>query len=146
MTEETAPEGVKAGWHLWLVGVVGVLWNGFGCFDFTMTATRNAAYLEPYPKEMVEYWFAMPWWMWAIWAVGVFGGLAGSILLLLKRAWAVQVLAASFLAALVSMIIGATAKDAPKMEGSEIFTVVILGIALGLLVYAFWQHRRGILR
>lgn len=146
MSEETAPEGAKAGWHLWLVGALGVLWNGFGCFDFTMTATRNAAYLEPYPKEMLDYWFAMPWWMWGIWAIGVFGGLLGSILLLMRRALAVQLLAASFLAALVSLVIGMTAADAPKMEGSEVFTIAILGIAFGLLAYAFWQHRRGILR
>lgn len=146
MSEETAPQGVKAGWHLWLVGVLGVLWNGFGCFDFTMTATRNAAYLEPYPKEMIDYWFAMSWWIWVIWAIGVFGGLLGSVLLLMKRALAVQLFAASFLAALVSMIIGMTAKDAPKMEGAEAFPFIILGIALGLLVYAFWQQRRGVLR
>ncbi len=146
MSEETAPIGAKTGWHLWLIGALGVLWNGFGCFDFTMTATRNAAYLEPYPKEMLDYWFAMPWWMWGIWAIGVFGGLLGSILLLMRRTFAVQLLAASFLAALVSMVIGMTAADAPKVEGSEVFTTAILGIALGLLAYAFWQHRRGVLR
>lgn len=30
----------KAPWHLWFVGVLSVLWNGFGCFDFTATAAR----------------------------------------------------------------------------------------------------------
>lgn len=73
MTEDTAPDGVKAGWHIWLVGIIGVLWNGFGCFDYVMTVTRNKAYLASYPQEVLDYWFAMPWWTFGVWAVGVFG-------------------------------------------------------------------------
>ena len=146
MTDEGNATQIQPGWHLWVVGIIGVLWNGFGCFDFTMTATRNEAYLSGFPEEMVAYWTAMPWWMFAVWAIGVFGGLAGSIALLMRRAIAVPLLAASLIAAAISMVIGMTAQDAPKMEGSEIFTVLILGIALGLLVYAYWQNRRGVLR
>jgi len=146
MSDETAPEGVKPGWHLWLVGALGVLWNGYGCFDFTMTVTRNEAYLKPYPPDLLAYWFAMPWWVWAIWAVGVFGGLIGTAALLMRRSLAIPLFAASLLAALVSMVIGLTAIDAPKMEGGEIFPFIIVGIALGLLAYAYWQLRRGVLR
>ncbi|MBK8199922.1 MAG: hypothetical protein IPK75_16370 [Acidobacteria bacterium] len=145
MTDDTnAP--AKPGWHFWPVGILGSLWNAFGCFDFTMTATRNEAYLKPYPPELLQYWFNMPWWTWGIWAVGVFGGLAGTAALLMRKSAAVTLLAASFLAALFSMIIGATATDAPKMEGAEIMPLVIIGIAFLLLAYAYWQNRRGVLR
>lgn len=146
MTEGTPIITPRGGWHLWLVGILSLLWNGFGSFDFTMTATRNAAYLEPYPQEMVTYWFAMPWWIWAIWAIGVFGGLLGAIALLMRNAWAVKLFAASMLAAAVSMAVGMTATDAPKMEGSEIMSLIIVGIALLQLVYAYWQSKRGVLR
>lgn len=146
MTETTSAPERRSGWHLWAVGILGILWNGFGCFDFTMTATRNMAYLGSFPQEMLDYWFAMPWWMWAIWAIGVFGGLAGSVLLLMKRAWAVWLFAASFLGAVFSMATGWTAEDAPSMEGSWVFSVLILGIAFFLLAYASWQKRRGVLR
>lgn len=146
MTEDTSTSVANGGWHLWVVGILGVLWNGFGCFDFTMTATNNAEYLGQYPPEMVAYWLAMPWWMWGLWALGVFGGLAGSAALLMRRAIAVPLLAMSLIAAAISMAIGMTATDAPTMEGSEVFTVLILAIALGLLAYAYWQNRRGVLR
>ena len=136
MTDEGNATQIHPGWHLWVVGIIGVLWNGFGCFAFTMTATRNEGYLSGFPEEMVAYWTPMPWWLFAVWAIGVFGGLAGSIALLMRRAIAVPLLAASLIAASISMVIGVTAQDAPKMEGSEMFTVLILGIALGLLVYA----------
>ena len=146
MTEDTSVISPKAGWHLWLVGILAVLWNGFGCFDFTMTATRNAGYLEPYPKEMLDYWFAMPWWIWAIWALGVFGGLFGAIALLLRSAWAVKLFAVSLIAATISLVVSSMASDAPKMEGAEFFPFIIIGIALVQLVYAYWQMKRGVLR
>ena len=75
-------------------------------FRFHVTATRNEAYLKPYPQEMLDYWFAMPAWMWIIWAVGVFGALAGSLALLMRKRLAVGLFLASFLAAAVSMTTG----------------------------------------
>lgn len=146
MTEDTSVITPRGGWHLWVVGILSLFWNGFGCFDFTMTATRNADYLKPYPQEMLDYWFAMPWWLWALWAVGVFGGLLGAIALLMRSAWAVKLFAASLLAAAVSMAINMTAADAPKMEGMEFMTAMIIGLALLQLVYAYWQSKRGVLR
>jgi len=144
MTEESNT-AAKPGWHLWVVGILGSLWNAFGCFDFTMTATHNEAYLKPYPPELLDYWFNMPWWTWGIWAVGVFGGLAGTVSLLLRKSMAVTLLAASFLAALFSMILGTMAADAPKMEGSEYMSLMIIAIAFLLMAYAYWQNRRGVL-
>lgn len=137
---------VKAPWHFWLVGVLGVFWNSFGCIDFTMTATRNEAYLEPYPKEMLDYWLAMPGWMWALWAIGVFGGLIGMLAMLARRKLAYPILMASFLAACVSMGVSYMDKDAPRMPGMEYMSLVILAIALLLAVYAWWLSRRGVLR
>lgn len=146
MTEDTSVITPRAGWHLWAVGIFGVLWNGFGCFDFTMTVTRNEAYLASYPQEMLAYWFAMPWWVFALWAVGVFGGLLGSIALLMKKALAVPLFAASLLAAIISNIISMTDTEAPKMEGTEIIPFIIIGLAAAFLAYAVWQSRRGVLR
>ena len=30
-------DGMKTPWHLWVVGVVSLLWNGFGGYDFIMS-------------------------------------------------------------------------------------------------------------
>lgn len=98
-TIEASATPAQAGWHLWLVSILGILWNGFGCFDFAMTASNNQAYLGSFPEAMVVYWQAMPIWMWALWALGVFGGLAGSIALLMRRKLAVALFAVSLVAA-----------------------------------------------
>ena len=146
MTDTSDQTQTKTPWHLWVVGVLSLLWNGFGCFDFTMTATRNAAYLEPYPQEMLDYWLNMPTWMWAVWAVGVFGGLLGSIALLLRRKMAFLLFAASFIAASISMSFGFLDKNAPRMEGAGVMTGIIILIALLLTLYAWWMSRRDVLR
>lgn len=146
MTEDSTPMNANAGWHIWLVGILGVLWNGFGCFDYIMTVSRNEAYLADYPKEMLDYWFAMPWWMFGIWAVGVFGAFFGSVALLLKRREAVVLFAAAFVASFISFMVGAMDQNAPKMEGMDFFPWVIMGLGLFFLLYSFWQSRRGALR
>jgi hypothetical protein len=145
MSEYSEPAQVKTPWHLWLVGVLSLLWNGFGCVDFTMTATRNAAYLEPYPQEMLDYWLNMPTWVWADWAVGVFGGLLGSIALLLRRKMSFPLFAASFIAASISMAFGFLDSNAPRMEGAGIMSGVIILIALLQAAYAWWMSRRDVL-
>lgn len=128
------------------VGITGILWNGFGCFDFTMTAMNNTAYLGRFPADVIDHIQSTPWWMFAVWAIGVFAGLAGSVLLVMRRTFAVQLFAASFLAALLSMIVSMGDPDAPQMEGMEAVPFIIIAIALALLVYAWWQARRGVLR
>ncbi|MAB11967.1 hypothetical protein [Hyphomonas sp.] len=137
---------IKAPWHLWVVGGLSLLWNAFGCFDFTMTATNNADYLASYPQELRDYWMDMPVWVWAIWAIGVFGSLFGSIALLLRRKFAYPLFAASFLAALISMGRSMTDKDAPTMEGQMMMSLVILVIIALLALYARWLSRREVLR
>lgn len=136
----------KTPWHLWVVGGLSLLWNAFGCFDFTMTATNNAAYLEPYPQELRDYWLNMPVWTWIVWAIGVFGSLLGSIALLLRRKIAYPLFAASFLAALISMGRSLIDKNAPTMEGQMIASTAILVIIILLVVYARWLSRRDVLR
>ena len=146
MSDDLGATGAKTPWHLWVVGIVSLVLNGFGCFDFTMTATRNEAYLSSYPAEMLDYWFAMPIWVWALWVIGVFGGFAGSVLLLLRRKLAFPLFSASFLAAAISMLVGTLDKNAPRMEGASVISAVIVLIAALFAFYAWWLSRRDVLR
>src|SRR3712207_1087839 len=87
-------------WHLWLVGVLSLLWNGFGAYDYLMTNTQGDAYLRSMglTEAQMAYYDAMPAWMTAVWAIGVWGATLGSVLLLLRRRWAVPVFTASLVA------------------------------------------------
>ena len=73
----------KRPWHLWVVGIVSLLWNAMGAFNYLMTETRNEAYLSEYTPEQLEYFTSYPAWAVAFWAIAVWGSLVGSVLLLL---------------------------------------------------------------
>ena len=94
--------------HLWIVGVLALLWNGFGCYDYLMTKTRGADYVRSMmpgadADAIMAYVNGLPIWATAAWAFGVWGGLLGSILLLVRHRWAVPALGVSFLGALLGI-------------------------------------------
>ncbi|MEZ5895138.1 MAG: hypothetical protein R3C51_01940 [Parvularculaceae bacterium] len=134
--------GEKTPWHLWAVGVFGVLWNGFGCFDYVMTTTRGAEYMRAagMSDAQIEHLLAAPAWMTAVWAVGVWGGLAGAVLLLLRSKLAVPVFIVS-LAAYVASLVYAYA-IAP-MPGDSAAMMVIQAIIFGGCVFFIWYSSRA---
>lgn len=145
-------ETVKTPWHLWLVGVLSLLWNGFGAFDFIQTTTRGEAYMRAsgFDDAMVAYYEAMPNWMYVPWILGVWGAVIGSVLLLLRRRWAVHAFGLSLLGALGSLIYGKLIDPPPsvppQMAAMSWMPIVILLIAVLLFVYAFNMRKRGVLR
>ena len=77
--------------HLWIAGILSLLWNGFGGYDFIMTTTQGAEYMRAsgFDQAMIDYYTAMPAWMYVPWTLGVWGAVIGSILLLMRNRLAV---------------------------------------------------------
>ncbi|WBT05391.1 hypothetical protein PFY01_11755 [Brevundimonas vesicularis] len=145
-------ETVKTPWHLWLVGVLSLLWNGFGAFDFIQTTTRGEAYMRAagFDDAMVAYYEAMPGWMYVPWTLGVWGAVIGSVMLLLRRRWAVPAFGLSLLGALISLIYGKLIDPPPpappELTAMRWIPIFILLIAILLFGYAFNMRKRGVLR
>ena len=93
-------------WHLWVVGIVGGLWSVMGVVSFMLTQMNVEAVMGRFPPEQREYFLSFPLWADAFWAIGVFGGVIGCLLLLLRNKLAVQVLFASLIGAIVSNLGG----------------------------------------
>lgn len=141
---------IKTPWHLWLVGVVAVLFNAIGVFDFVMSMSRGPAYLASAgmtPAQIAHYQ-DMPLWMTADWAVGVFGALIGSALILLRNKLAWPVLAVSLAAFLISLLYTYVLTDGGKIMGPQmaITSAVIAGLLAFFIWYAWAMTRRGVLR
>ena len=58
--------------------------------------------MSQFPPQQREYFESFPFWAVAFWAFGVFGGVIGCLLLLLKNRRAFHVLLASVIGAIVS--------------------------------------------
>jgi hypothetical protein len=145
---------IRAPVHLWIVGLLALLWNAFGCYDYLMTRMRNTEYFESMmptvdPNAALAWIDAFPIWAQFGWGLGVWGGLSGSLLLLMRSRWAVLALGLSLIGALLGL--GYQALAAPPLEGMEggaatVMPYVIIGVALALFLYARAMRGRGVLR
>lgn len=142
---DTRPAGTP--WHLWVVGIVALLWNAVGAYDYLMTQTENASYMENFAAEQLEFFYGLPSWVVFFWAIAVWGSVLGSVLLLLRKGWAVEV----FLLSLVSMVITALhnfllANGFEIMgTGGVIFSFVIFIVSLLLWLYAKKMRASGVI-
>ena len=134
--------------HLWIVGIVALLWNLLGAMDYIMTETRNDAYMSKFTPEQLEYFYSFPAWMDAAWAIAVWGSLLASLLLLLRKSLAVWLFALAILGLAVSTLYNFVLANGLEAmgQGAAIFTAVIWIIAVFLLFYARAMAKRGVLR
>ena len=83
--------------HLWVIGILSLLWNAIGAFDYLATQSGMESYMSQFSPEQLDYFQAFPTWLVAAWAVGVWGSVLGSLALLLRKAWAFWLFSASLL-------------------------------------------------
>lgn len=138
----------KAPLHFWIIALLSLLWNGYGGYDYLMTQTRNAQYLTMYTPEQRAYMAAMPLWMECSWALGVWASVSGSLLLLLRRHWALQAFLASLVGIAGMLIYSYILTDSTKIMGAQgpIFSAVITAVGLFLAWYSRAMIRKGVLR
>ena len=133
--------------HLWIVGIVTLLWNLMGAYDYLMTQTRNEAYMAKFEQAQLDYYNAFPTWVEFFWALAVWGGVVGSVLLLLRKRLAVPVFLVSFASMVINAVYNFGLSNGMEVMGATGFgfTVVIFFVALGLVLYARAMQGRGVL-
>lgn len=136
-------------WHLWVVGVIALLWNGYGGYDYLMTMTQGESYMASmgYTAEQITYYAGMPSWMAADWAFGVWGGVLAAVLLLLRVKWAYHVFVVSLAALLISVIYTFFLSDGAAIAGQMgmIMNAVLVVMALFFVWYSFRMKTVGVL-
>jgi hypothetical protein len=141
---------MKSPWHLWLIGVIAVLFNSIGVFDFVMSIAQGAKYQASagMTPDQIAHYQQMPSWMTVFWAVGVFGAFLASILLLLRRKLALPIFVLSLAAFLVSLLYTYVLTNGGAIMGQQM--AITSAVIAGLLVFFSWYSRlmavRGVLR
>lgn len=129
---------MKGPWHLWVVGILAILWNMGGCYDFIMTVTQNEAYLSQLTDEQRQAYTSMPSFYYVLFGLAVWGGLIGSLLLLMRKALASTVYMISLASMAITFAYTHFIADLDmKMTSMEIaFTAAIIVVAVFLLIYS----------
>ena len=135
-------------WHLWLIGVIGSLWSSMGVVSFVLTQMKVEAVMSQFPPQQREYFESFPLWAVAFWAIWVFGGVIGCLMLLLRNRLAFPVLLASVIGAMVSNLGGLFLLGGMKVmaeTGGLGLTVYPVIFAAFLAYYARAMSRKGVL-
>jgi len=89
----------KAPWHLWLVAIVALLWNGAGAYTIMMAQAGRLYDLEP---GEAAYYAAQPVWFVVLTDVALVAALAAALALLLRKRMAVWLFALSLTAIVIT--------------------------------------------
>jgi hypothetical protein len=148
MTGSQAIQTTRAPLHLWVIGILALLWSAMGALDYVMTQTKNEMYMSGFTQEQLAFFYGLPAWVVAAWAIGVWGGVIGALLLLFRRRLAVWVFLASLLAVVVTTFHNYLLSNGMAIMGDAFslgFTAVIFLFALGLFLYARAMQKRSVL-
>lgn len=138
----------KAPWHLWVVGVLAILWNLGGAVDYTLTQTRNEAYLDQFTEDQLAYFASWPAWFEGFWAVGVWGAFAGAILLLFRSRFAFHAYAAG-LVGIAGTTFWTVTNPMPQSLNSTGLWVFMGAVVVSVILLAWYARRMiaaGVLR
>ncbi len=125
----------KPHFSFWIFAAVGLLWNLMGCLNYIMQA--NADVVAQMPELYQAIIAARPAWATAAFAIAVFGGAVGCILLLLRR----RVASAAFVVSLI-----ATAGQSVftlRLAGAAPSLVMVVLVGVALLWYSSIARRSG---
>jgi hypothetical protein len=131
MNEKTI---VVVHWSFWVIGAAGLIFNLLGCMNYVsqMNAENVASMPDTY-RAIVE---SRPAWGTGAFAIAVFGGSLGCLLLLLRKSIAVYVL--------IVALVGAVIAQVPFLGMAEFPTAAWVGWSSQLVVGAFliWYSKQ----
>ena len=132
--------------HLWIVGVLSLIWNAGGAVDYTMTKFQVASYIEALPEAALRMLQDAPIWFDFSWAIGVWFSVLGSLLLLARSRFAAGAFALSFLGLVVSSIYTYGLSDGGGMMAMGGMAALIFNIAIPIILVLLWIYARAMTR
>lgn len=134
-------------WSFWLITIVTLTWNAMGAMNYLVQ--MNPDNLASYPESHRAIIDGRPVWATAGFALAVFGGVAGGVLMLMRKSVASYAFIASLLGVVLTMVHTLKVVGTTDYFGAfEIFLMVMLPfvVAAFLVWYARLSRNRGWLK
>lgn len=119
----------------WIVSVLALLWNGAGVSQYLQQVYQTESFKTMSTPEQLEIYANLPSWYTAVFAIAVFGGFLGCLLLLVRKKMAYTLLLISLIAVIIQM-----AYLTFSLKLANIMTAMIVVVAILLL----WFSKKGI--
>ncbi len=136
--------------HLWVVGIVSLLWNSFGALDYLMTQMRADWYVSQFTPDQLDYFYSLPAWADGAWALGVWFAVLGSVFLLVRSRFAALAFFVSFAGMIAATIYPVAISEQSLTDligpGAILFSAAIVVVGFLLIWYARSMRINGVLR
>jgi len=133
---------VRVHWSFWVIGVIALIWNIGGVANF-IVQVMNTDMLNSYRESERAIIEGRPMWATVAFAVAVFGGALGCLLLLLRKSVAFYVFVTSLLGVIVTM--AHSLGLGIEFGLAEIVGIILMPVILAvfLIWYSKYADRKG---
>ena len=129
----------KKHWSFWVICIAGLVWNVGGATNYLMQT--NMEFVNSMPATHQAIIIGRPAWATGGFAVGVFGGALGCILLMFVQRTSLYVFLISLIGIVATMIHTMdVAISEIEFSFVEVFVMVILPLAVALALFAYAKH------
>jgi hypothetical protein len=141
----------RAPMHVWIVGGLATLWNAIGAIGYYVSRAHNVELMGKMapgidPQTAFAYADAMPIWASFGWGLGVWMGLLGSVLLLVRSRWSVYAFGLSLIGMALSFSYQFMVTRPPVGMDGKLMPMLVVVIGVFLFLYARAMAKKGILR
>lgn len=129
----------------WIISGVALLWNAMGVNQYLQQAYMTDAFKAMYTVEQLEMISSSPSWVIAVFAIAVFGGLLGSLALLLRKKIAIVLFIVSLIGIIAQMYHNLFVIDSVAIygPGAAIMPIMVIAFALFLLWFSKFSDKKN---
>jgi hypothetical protein len=123
-------------WIFWIISTLMLIWNIMGCINFFLQ--MNPEMVGSYRETEQAIISARPSWATVAFAVAVFGGALGCILLMLKKSISYYLFIASLLGVIVTMI--HTLSAGIDFGIGEILGIIVMPLVVAMFLTGYSKY------
>jgi len=128
----------------WIIGIAALIWNIMGVSAYLGQAYMTDEILKALPESEQLYYTNIPAWVTAAFAIAVFAGTIGCIVLLFRKNWATILFVISLIAVIVQFVYNFMIQDYMEISmGNLIMPLVVIAIAIFLIWYSNKSKMNG---
>jgi len=133
----TTSNNKPAAWF-WVVSALALVWNVMGVMAYLAQVMMSPEALQAMPENERALYESVPAWATGAFAVAVWGGALGCLLLLLRKKLAKPVLVLSLMGIIVQMVHSLALSNSMEVygPGGLIMPVMVLVIGVGLIWFS----------
>ena len=133
----TTSNNKPAAWF-WVVSALALVWNVMGVMAYLAQVMMSPEALQAMPENERALYESVPAWATGAFAVAVWGGALGCLLLLLRKKLAKPVLVLSLIGIIVQMVHSLALSNSMEVygPGGLIMPVMVLVIGVGLIWFS----------